>query len=410
LGPNFQEFDMHTFLSKRFRPVAAVFGTLCIAATMLGTTAHAADVVGTSYVFGPEAGATLSGELISWQGEVLANKTTNGFTAFNISGAAVASPINVGAPVKTMAIFNNLLTWVDTANNVKTSNPGGTVTALGTVSATANQLLGVGPQLWVARAGGVDRYGPSGSTLGGASVITLSAGSSVRMAVATDGNVWIVEKTGGVDTLTRWSPLGAPVGAAYNFANSAADPAGIVAGPDGAVWIILAGTNSIARVDSTNAYAEFPLPAGAVPAAIAAGADGVWITENGLNNVAKLSYAAGAFSRTTFAAQSAFGLKGLIVGPDANVWTVGTNVNKVAKFGTMALPTTTIATTTTTPATTTAATTVAPTTKVIVPPTVAPTLPPTFPPQKVCVKTAKRRVKVNGRFKTVRVCVKYVTR
>jgi streptogramin lyase len=403
---------MHTFFSKRFRPVAAVIGSLCVATTMLGATAHAADVVGTSYTFGPEASATLSGDVISWQGEVLANKTTNGFTAFNVSGAAVASPINVGAPVKTMSIFNNLLTWVDTANNVKTSNPGGTVTALGAVSATANQLLGVGPQLWVARAGGVDRFGPSSSTLGGASAITLSAGSSVRMAVAADGNVWVVEKTSGVDTLTRWSPLGAPAGAAYNFANSAADPTGIIAGPDGAVWIILAGTNSIARVDTTNAYSEFPLPAGAVPTAIAAGADGVWITENGLNNVTKLSYAAGAFTRTPFAAQSAFGLKGLTVGPDANVWAVGTNVNKMAKFGTMALPTTTIAATTTSAPTTVTTTTGAPTTKpaTTVVQTVAPTLPPTLPPQKVCVKTAKRRVKVNGRFKTQRVCVKYTTR
>ncbi len=403
--------DMRTVFSRRLRSAGIVSGALLLAASVASTSARAADLVGTSAVFSPEPGATLVGELITWQGEVLANKTTNGFTSFNSTGAAGASPINAGAPVKTMTTFNGLLTWVDTANTVKTSNPGGTVLTVGSVSPTANQLLGVGNQLWVARTGGIDRYAPTPTALGGASAITLSATATARMAAGNDGNVWVVEKTSGVDTLTRWNALGGAVGSAFNFANSAADPSGIVAGPDGAMWIILGGTNSIARVDSTGVYAETPLPAGAAPASIVAGTDGVWISENGLNNVAKLTYSGGAFTRTAFAAPSAFGLKGEAIGPDGNLWVVGTNVNKVAKFGTAAPATTTVPSTTVAP-TSVAATTVAPTT--VTPTTVAPTtravfIEPTLP-QRVCTKYGTKKVRVKGKLKSQRVCVRYVTK
>jgi hypothetical protein len=132
----------------------------------------------------------------------------------------------------------------------------------------------------------------------------------------------------------------------------------------------------------------------------------MWIIENGLNNVSKLTFAAGSFTRTAYPAPSAFGLKGIIVGPDGNVWTVGSNVNRMGRFGTVS-PTTT--TTTTTLATTTTTTTLAP----------APTLPPTTKAltqpvttkaaakKKVCSKYAKKKVKVNGKFVTKTVCVAY---
>ncbi len=388
--------------------VAAAATALAITALTVGT-AQAADPVNSINSYTADPGATLAGKLISWQGEILANRNLNGFTAFSAAGVATPSPINAGAPVKTMGLFNGLLAWVDTANNVKTSNPGGTVVNLGPVSATANSLLGVGTQLWVARAGGIDRYAPS-SSLGGASTITLSAGAAVELAIGADGNVWVVEKNAGVDMLTRWSPIGAPVSTAFNFANSGADPAALALGPDNAMWVVLAGTNSVARFDANGSYAEFALPGGAVPGAIAAGSDGMWLIENGLNNVSKLTFSGGAFTRTAYAAPSAFGLRGIAIGPDANVWTVGTNVNRMGRFGTLS-PTTTTTTSTTIAATTT-------TTTSTLPP--APTLPPTTAKpltqpvttkaaakKRVCTKYVKRRVKVKGKFVTQSVCTRY---
>lgn len=390
--------------TQRLKFGMAIGFAMAVIAVPFGV-AQAAEPTGTVATFVPDAGAILAGKLVSWQGEVLANRNLNGFTSFSTSGVSSSSPINAGAPVKTMALFNGLLAWVDTANNVKTSNPGGTVTNLGAVAATANSLLGVGTQLWVARTGGIDRYSP-GASLGGASPITLTGGAAVELALGPDGNVWVVEKNGGVDILTKWSPLGAPVGSAFNFSNSAADPIAITAGPDNAMWVILSGTNSIARFDAGGTYSEFPLPAGTIPSALAPGTDGVWLIENGSNNVSKLTFGGGAFTRTAFAAPSTFGLKGIVIGPDANVWSVGTNVNRIGRFGTVS-PTTTTTTTTIAAATTTTTTTLALTPTL--PPTTAKPLtqPVTTAKKKVCTKYVKKRVKVKGKFVTQKVCSKY---
>jgi hypothetical protein len=386
-----------------------VIGATALVGSLLGAgVAQAADPLGTVNSFTPEVGATLAGELISWQGEVLANRNLNGFTAFSASGASQSSPIPAGAPVKTMAIWNNFLIWIDNANNVKNSNPGGTVTSMGAVAATSDSLLAVGPQLWITRSGGIDRFSPTGSSLGGASTITLSAGSTSQMAIGPDGNVWVVEKTGGVDTLTRWSTAGAPVGSTFNFTNSAADPIDIAAGPDTAMWVIHSGTNAIGRFDINLNYSEFALPGGAVPRSLVSSPDGgVWVTENGLNNVSRLSFAAGQFTRTAYTAPSAFGLRSLIVGPDANIWSVGTNANKVARFGTV-LPTTT-STTTTTVAVTTVATTTPTTvaTTVATVPTTLATVPTTLAKKRVCVKSKKTYVTVKGKRVLKTTCTKY---
>jgi streptogramin lyase len=396
--------------SVQKRVVIGVLGAAALVGSVLGAgAAQAADPLGTVNAYSPEGGATLAGELISWQGEVLANRNLNGFTAFNVSGAAQASPIPAGAPIKTMAIWNNFLIWIDNANNVKNSNAGGTVTGMGAVAATSDSLLAVGPQLWITRSGGIDRYAPSGSALGGASSITLSAASTSRMAIGPDGNVWVVEKTGGVDTLTRWSTAGAPVGSTYNFTNSSADPTDIVAGPDNAMWVIQSGTNSIGRFDSNLGYSEYVLPGGAAPRSLVSSSDGgVWVSENGLNNVSRLSFAAGQFTRAAYAAPSAFGLRSVIVGPDANVWSVGTNANKVARFGTV-LPTTT--TTTTVAATTVATTTptTVATTVATVPTTVA-TVPTTLAKKRVCIKSKKTYVTVKGKRVLKVTCTKYALR
>ncbi len=399
---------MTVSLQKRSRIGLASFAALALVGTVAAGSAFAADPLGTTTAFSPEPGATLSGELVVWQGEILANRTTNGFTAFNPTGAAGSSPIAAGAPIKLMTTFNNLLLWSDNANTVKTSNPGGTVTSLGAIAATADQLLTVANQLWVARSGGIDRYAPTATALGAPSPIAYSAGAAVRMAIGADGNVWVIEKTGGVDTLSRWTTVGATVGTPLNFPSSAADPTDIALGGDGAMWIIFNGTNTLGRYDASGTYAETVLPAGAGARNLVAAPGGVWYNENGLNNVARMSFAAGVFTRTTTAAPSAFGLKGLVVGPDANLWAVGVNVNKIAKFGTVLPTTTTIAASTTIAATTT---TVAATTTVPAATTTVATLPPTtvkqLPPKRVCARFVTKRVKVKGKFVKQRVCTRY---
>ena len=404
---------------KRRKAPARVLACALVAFTAAGLAsaggAGAADTTGTVTAYAPEPGAVLSGEIITWQGELLANKTTAGYTSFSTAGAGAASPIAAGI-VRTSIIFNGQLTWIDSLNNVKSSNPGGLVTNLGTVPAGSDSMLAVGTQLWISRVGGVDRYSPA-ATLGGATSLALTFGatSTMRMTIGPDNNVWVLEKNpaaNGVDTISRWNPQTAvQVGSTINFASSAADPSAIAHGSDGAVWIVEGGINAIARFDQNTTASELVLPPGASPQSISAGPDGaVWLTEAGLNNVSRLTFGAGTIKREPYAAPSSFGLKGLTVGPDNNLWAVGTVANRVAKFGTTPPTTTTIATTTL-PSTTTAA----PTTTTTAPPaTIVITTPPTAQApvvitvkKRVCTKTAKRRVKVNGKYVTRTVCIKY---
>ncbi len=404
------------------RPFYTVAATAVAAALLAGTfastTARAAEPVGSVAGFAPEAGAVLTGEVISWQGEVLAARSS-GYTAFSTAGVAATSPIaSVG--LRTSVIFAGQLVYlanplVPGPRLVRASNPGGIVTQLGTVSATADALLSVGTQLWVARQGGIDRFSPT-NVLGGATPIpsVFNAASTLRMTVGADGNVWVLERNaaaGGVDTISRWSPVtGAQVGPLLNFANSAADPSAIATAGDGSIWIILPGTNAVARFDQNLAVSELALPAGATPTALIVGPDGaIWMTETGLNTVSRLTFAAGTFKREPYSAPSSFGLQGLTVGPDGNIWAVGTVANRVARFGTTQ-PTTTTTVAPTTAAPTVAPTTVAPTTAA--PTTAAPTtaVPTTVvlrPAKRVCIKSVKRRVKVKGKFVTQTICTKY---
>ncbi len=406
----------HPRTTLRRKAVAISAGLLIAVGSTIATTAQAADQVGSSASFPPEPGATLAGDLILWQGEVLANKTTNGFSVFTTTGASGASPIAAGV-VKTMSTFNGLLIWIE-GTTVKTANPGGTVTTLGSVPAGSDSLKAVGSQLWISKPGGIDRYTPTASALGGATALagTFNPASKLRMAIGADSNVWVIESNpaaGGVDTLTRWSASAATqVGATTNFANSAANPSAIVAGPDSAAWIVEPGINSIARVEAGGSIVEFALPGGANPEGIVSGPDnGVWVAENGLNNLARISFASNTFTRTAYSAPSAFGMKGLVVGGDNNIWAAGTNANKVAKFGTTPLATTTTTTTTIAAATTTTtttlpATTTQPPTTPPVPPTVTGTIPPP-PSKRVCIKSVTKRVKVKGKIVKTKVCTKY---
>ena len=143
----------------RSKVIAGALVALAVAGLAYSDEAGAADTTGTVTAFAPEAGAVLAGEILPWQGELLANRTAAGYTSFSTAGAAAASPIAAGI-VKTSVIFNGQLTWIDGTNTVKSSNPGGLVTTLGTVPAGSDSMVAVGSQLWISRVGAVDRYSP----------------------------------------------------------------------------------------------------------------------------------------------------------------------------------------------------------------------------------------------------------
>ena len=137
--------------SRRKTPGRALTCAL-VALTVTGLAysdeAGAADAVGSVTAFAPEAGAVLNGEIITWQGELLANRTAAGYTSFSTAGAAAGSPIAAGI-VRTSTIFNGQLTWIDSLNAVKSSNPGGLVTTLGTVPAGSDSMLTVADAIFL---------------------------------------------------------------------------------------------------------------------------------------------------------------------------------------------------------------------------------------------------------------------
>jgi streptogramin lyase len=418
--------------SRRFRGLAAIAAAAAGIATLHGLApAGAADPLGAVASYPPEAGAVLDGGLVVWQNEVLASKPGpgGGLTAFTpATGAAAPSPLVATGVVKSPIQFAGRLAWIDSvANLVRTATPGGTVSPLTGSVAGYDSMIAVGTDLWLSKAGAVERFTPNLTTntltsIGVLAGAPFAATSTMRMAVGPDNNVWIIENSAGVDTLTRWTAAGAIVGAPLNFPTNTSNPIVIERAADGGMWVLEAGTEKVARFDANLNKIELSLPTGSGPLMLAGTADGaMWVTEATTNNVARLLTAGGAITRTPYPAPAAFGLRTIVQGPDGNIWAAGVVANRVAKFGTTPPTTTTTSTTTTAAPTTTVAPTAAPTTAApttAAPTTAAPTTaaPTTAAPVTtikrgkatyVCSRTAKRRVRVNKKLVTRTVCVAF---
>jgi hypothetical protein len=409
--------------STKTAAVAVAALAAITAATLVPTpAANAADPTGTVTAYAPEGASVLKGDVLVWQNQLLATRNAGGFTAFDLNGTASASPIAAGV-VKAYTTFGSLLAWVEGVS-LKTSNAGGTVTGLlgAPIPAASDSILAVGAELWIGRPGAIDRYTPTATAYPAAVALPGPFTGTVRMTIGPDNNIWVIDSTGAVDTLSRWTPAGVAVGAPLNFPNTSADPSAIAVGGDGAVWVIESGINSIARITTSLAISEYPLPVGSVPKSLIAGPGGMWLAENGTNQVSLLTVPGGVFTRTPFTAPPSSGLQSMTVGPDGNVWAVGTLANKIAKFGTTAPTTTTTAAPTTTTilsTTTVAPTTVAPTT--VAPTTAAPTTaaPTTAAPPpativivktRVCTKFRRVRIKVGKKVTIKSTCIRYRVR
>ena len=445
-----------------YRKINSVLATASLGITAalglnftLANPANAADPVGTATAYTPEVATVLmAGDITSWNNEILVNRTAGsappgGFTAFNpTTGAASPSGIapSIGI-VRTSTVFAaaNRLISIDFIGNVP----------------SADSVLVVVNDLWISAGSSVQRFTPNVNSVGGLglgivlppAVPPFAGGSSLKMTVGPDNKVWIAEKNpAGTDSVSRWDPTtGLQMGVSLPLSSlTAADPTAIATGSDNAVWVLENGTNKVTRFDATTFALTSLTLSGGPGTSIVDGPGGVWITENAANIVSRLSYSASAITRDPYPAPSAFGLKNLTVGPDNNIWAVGTNAHKVVKVGTVVPPSTTtsttIAPTTTGPTTTLATTSVSATTVVATTAPTAPTVPaatlpaptvpattlaPTIPATstpviagpsassapitvnvvvtssgKLCLKTAVRRVRVGRKFVKRLVCIK----
>jgi virginiamycin B lyase len=119
-----------------------------------------------------------------------------------------------------------------------------------------------------------------------------------ELTAGPDGALWFTE--GAMDKIGRITTdgtitefPGVPPSGTCGTPFVGADPAGIAVGNDGNLWFTESGSGKVARMSTTGAITEFPVPSGALsgPAFIIRGADkNLWIGESVANKIAKLVY------------------------------------------------------------------------------------------------------------------------
>jgi streptogramin lyase len=142
------------------------------------------------------------------------------------------------------------------------------------------------------------------------------------LAPGPDGNMWFTwpaaDRVGWMSTTGVTGGFQSPV--------TGARPTGIVAAPSGAIWVTMEGTGGIARLGTTNAVTEFPLPPGWRPTQIALGPESsLWAIDGAAPDLARqpqegraLLFSVPTEGKSAFAAGASF--SDIVAGPDGNLW------------------------------------------------------------------------------------------
>jgi virginiamycin B lyase len=135
------------------------------------------------------------------------------------------------------------------------------------------------------------------------------------ITVGPDGNLWFTE--GIRNQIGRLTPAGEFT--FYPIPTAGAGPAGITAGPDGALWFTEFQASQIGRIDpATGIITEFGTSSGG-GWRIAAGSDGrLYFTIPFTSAIGRLDPATGTI--TEFALETPSQPRGIVLGPDGNVW------------------------------------------------------------------------------------------
>jgi len=215
----------------------------------------------------------------------------------------------------------------------------GRVTTAGIVSEFAVTTSGSQPKgivsgpdgaLWFTEqtAGKIGRV----SVAGAVTEFTVPTASSQPAAIALgpDGAMWFVEQ--GASKIGRVATSGAILEYATPSANSG--PQSIVAGPDGNLWFTEVNANKIGRITPAGSIVEFANPNSAARVnSISRGPDGrLYFTETQIDLFASLDTAGNFHDENLF--PSLGGGAGFVgPGPDAALWLIEHNANKLARAG-----------------------------------------------------------------------------
>ncbi|MDB5395233.1 MAG: lyase-like protein [Rhodospirillales bacterium] len=161
--------------------------------------------------------------------------------------------------------------------------------------------------------------------------IPTASSQPFGITVGVDGALWFAEQ--GASKIGRITTAGVITEYATTTGNSA--PKSITAGLDGALWFTESNANKIGRITTAGLISEFsnPNPAAQV-AFITRGPNGNLVfTENQIDAIATIGLDGRFQSEVSF--PTVTGGAGFIgIGPDAAVWLIEHNANKIARYGT----------------------------------------------------------------------------
>jgi streptogramin lyase len=154
-----------------------------------------------------------------------------------------------------------------------------------------------------------------------------ATGAVSTMSVAADGRVWYAKAgTGSVGYITATGAAGEewPLPRASERVIRRWLPQSMIAAPDGAFWLIDPTRNSIARVTSSGAGEEFPVPtersAGLLPSNIVRDRDGaLWFASSGRDALYRFTSATGQFDRVALPG-SRLQPKRIAIASDGAIW------------------------------------------------------------------------------------------
>jgi virginiamycin B lyase len=158
----------------------------------------------------------------------------------------------------------------------------------------------------------------------------VSGGCSIvpsDIAVGPDGNLWFTEAIR--NSIGRLTPTG--VFTFFPIPTAGAGPNGITPGPDGALWFTEFQANQIGRIDpATGTITEFGTSSGG-GWRIATGADGkLYFTIPFTSSIGRLDPVTGTI--TEFALETPSQPRGIVLGPDGNVWFTEYNADALSQI------------------------------------------------------------------------------
>ncbi|MDB5043154.1 MAG: lyase-like protein [Candidatus Eremiobacteraeota bacterium] len=193
--------------------------------------------------------------------------------------------------------------------------------------------------MWFSEDNGIDRIAMDGTiTRYPFGSVGVPAGPASTLTLGPDGNFW--EPVSSNRSIARLTPAGALT--EFPTSMALACPAALTAGPDGALWFTEGAMDKIGRITIDGTITEFPaVPpsgtcgtpfVGAEPFGIAAGNDGnLWFTESGSGKVARMS-TTGAITEFPVPSGALSGPTFIIRSADKNLWFSEAAANKIAKL------------------------------------------------------------------------------